>query len=268
MKTASAKQIESVLADRFGACFDRPAKHYTETLPTGVGEIDRLLNGFPRGGITEIHGAASAGRITLMLSALAFATSEKETCAVIDCSDTFDPSSAAKAGIDLDSLLWIRCRNNLEHAFKATDLLLQSGGFGLVALMLTDVPSRNVRRIISSWWFRFRRALENTSTALMVISPVPCIRSCAALVMELMNDRTVWSSAGPYSAKRDDSTAARQQLHLSLVRTSNDQGRTGAALLSHAHLFEKMCVRMNRQRPIAWTDHAVRFESLRQHFSS
>src|SRR2546429_9921996 len=97
MKTAVAKkEIESALANRFGAIFERHEKHPAEILPTGVPEIDALLNGFPRGAITEIHGAASSGGMSLLLSALAFATAKEETCALFDCSVPFDPSSAAK----------------------------------------------------------------------------------------------------------------------------------------------------------------------------
>jgi hypothetical protein len=46
--------------------------------------------------------------------------------------------------------LWLK----RDHAIKATDLC-QSGGFGLVALDLGDVPSQQSRRIQLSWWFRF-----------------------------------------------------------------------------------------------------------------
>jgi len=50
----------------------------------------------------------------------------------------FRAAAAAETGIDFDRLLWIRCAANIEHAFKATDLLLHAGGFGLVVLdMLT-----------------------------------------------------------------------------------------------------------------------------------
>ena len=92
-----------------------------------------------------------------MLSALAHATNHDEVCALVDTNNAFDPKSAAEAQINFERLLWIRCANNLEHAFKATDLLLQGGGFGLVVLDLGDVPAKNAKRIISSWWYRFRR---------------------------------------------------------------------------------------------------------------
>src|SRR2546429_4682902 len=184
MKTAVAKkEIESALANRFGAIFERREKHPAEILPTGVLEIDALLNGFPRGAITEIHGAASSGRTSLLLSALALAAAQEETCALIDCSDTFDPLSAAKARVNFDRLLWVRCNGNLERAFKATDLLLHSGGFGLVVLNLADVAAKFTRRIITSWWFRFRRAIEKTPTVVIVMTSRSFTRSRALLVL-------------------------------------------------------------------------------------
>src|SRR5216683_1725206 len=196
MTAALAKtEIESALAQRFGAAFQRREKRPVEILPTGVNEIDALVSGLPRGAITEIVGAVSSGRTSLLLSALAVATRQEETCALVDCNDTFDLWSAKTAQVDLDRVLWVRCNNRLERAFKATDLLLQSGGFGLVVLNLADVAAKCARRIISSWWFRFRRAIENTPTVLLVVTPVPCTRSCAALVLEVKNEGPVWPNS-------------------------------------------------------------------------
>jgi hypothetical protein len=87
--------------------------------------------------------------------------------------------------MDFNRLLWIRCAGNLEHAFKAADLLLHAGGFGLVILDLGDVAGKEARRIISSWWYRFRRTVEDRPTVLTVISEEACTRSCAALTLEL-----------------------------------------------------------------------------------
>jgi len=265
MKTAVAKkEIESALANRFGAIFERREKHPAEILPTGVLEIDALLNGFPRGAITEIHGAASSGRTSLLLSALAFATEQEETCALIDCSDTFDPASAAKARVDFGRLLWVRCNSNLERAFKTTDLLLHSGGFGLLALNLADVTPRYARRIMSSWWFRFRRALENTPTTLIVITPVPCIRSCAMLVLELMNKSLVWPSTVSLVLDNHDARVTMKKgSHLSLVGDSSRQAGTYASALTHARLLERIRVQLNRERPIEWTGRHAQFESVR-----
>src|SRR5467141_1092904 len=106
MKSAVAKkEIELALADRFGAVFQRRQKQPAEIVPTGVGEIDAHIDGFPRGSITEIHGTASSGRTSLLLSALAVATMQEETCALVDTSDTFDLSSAANASADSNKLV-------------------------------------------------------------------------------------------------------------------------------------------------------------------
>ena len=173
------------IADRFGDAFRLHEKTVVETLSTGIAEIDALTGGLPRGAIAEIFGPASSGRTSLMYSMLAHATTHEETCALIDTNDVFAPTVAIDAGIDFDRLLWVRCAGDLEHAFKATDLLLHAGGFGLVILDLGDVAGKEARRIISSWWYRFRRTVEDRPTVLAVISEEGCTRSCAALTLEL-----------------------------------------------------------------------------------
>ena len=97
MNAVAKTRIQSQIADRFGHVFEQREKRPLEILPTGVTEIDQVLGGFPRGAITEVHGTESCGRTSLLLSALAAATSSEETCALVDCSDTFDLTSAANA---------------------------------------------------------------------------------------------------------------------------------------------------------------------------
>jgi hypothetical protein len=186
MKAALSRvELESDMASRFGDAFKLHEKSVVETLSTGIDEIDALTGGLPRGSLSEIFGPASSGRTSLTYSMLAHATSREETCALVDTNDVFAPTAARAAGIDFDRLLWIRCAGNLEHAFKATDLLLHAGGFGLVILDLGDVAGKEARRIISSWWYRFRRTVEDQPTVLTVISEEACTRSCAALTLEL-----------------------------------------------------------------------------------
>lgn len=81
----------------------------------------------------------------------------------------------------------------LEQALKATDLLLQAGGFGLVILDLADIPVSAARRIPLTTWFRFRRTVENTSTAFVVVEEQPHAKSCASLVMEFSAKQASWS---------------------------------------------------------------------------
>ena len=81
----------------------------------------------------------------------------------------------------------------LEQALKTTDLLLQSGGFGMVVIDLSDVPEKFARRIPLTSWFRFRRAVENTSTVLLVLAQAPCARTCASLLLRLAEQSAVLS---------------------------------------------------------------------------
>jgi hypothetical protein len=73
----------------------------------------------------------------------------------------------------------------LEQVLHATDLLLESGGFGLIVLDLGDLPPQQARRIPLTTWFRFRRAVENTPTVLLAIEQQPIAGSCSSLQLQL-----------------------------------------------------------------------------------
>jgi hypothetical protein len=261
MNAVAKKEIESRVVDRLGHVFERHEKRPREILTSGIGEIDQVLGGFPRGVITEIHGAPSSGRTSLMLATLAGATANEEICALIDCSDTFDLLSAARAGVNFDHLLWVRCNNNLERAFKSTDLLLHGGGFGVIALSLADMPARILRRIISTWWFRFRRAIEDTPTVLLVMTPVACARSCAAMALELKHEGASWPATTAFvtpeekPAPRPDERAAK---HLSLV-IADEPDMHRSDLPSHAHFLKASTIRVNRERPVEWDSQMIQF---------
>jgi len=163
-----------------------------ELVPTGLAAVDALTGGLPRSCLTEISGPPSSGRTTLELALLASLTAQGEACALIDAEDAFDPASALAAGVALERLLWVRC-GGLEQALRAADLLLGAGGFGAVVLDLADVPARRARRVPLSYWFRFRRAVENTPTVLMLIDEEACAQSAASLVLHLRNEGVEWS---------------------------------------------------------------------------
>jgi len=171
---------------------DRPAP---EVIPTGVPEIDAATGGLPRGALTEIVGPASSGRTTLLHSILAHAAARDEVCALVDADDAFCPHDAAGAGAAIDRLLWVRCAHNAEHALKATDLLIQGGGFGLVILDLGDTPVAAARRISLTSWFRLRRAVEHTPTVFVALARQSNARTCASLVIECGRAKASWSGA-------------------------------------------------------------------------
>src|SRR6516164_3786054 len=105
-------QVESSLGERLSSTLLLREKAAPLTVSTGVAALDDLTGGLPRGALSEITGPASSGRTGVMLAALAGATHRDEACALVDASDSFDPASAAAAGVDLDRLLWLRCSDN------------------------------------------------------------------------------------------------------------------------------------------------------------
>jgi|SRR5581483_2724634 len=139
----------------------------------------------PRGSLTEICGPTSSGRTSMAIALMSEITAREESCALIDTDDAFDPTTAAHAGVRLDRLLWIRCGGDAERALKSADLIIQAGGFGLVVFDLGDTPLRQARRISLTSWFRLRRAVENTASAIVVIAQEPMAKTCASLVMEM-----------------------------------------------------------------------------------
>jgi hypothetical protein len=162
-------------------------------LSTGIPAMDRLTaGGIARGTLTEICGPVSSGRTSLLFSLVGQATRRGECCAWIDAAGTFDPHSAAEAGVDLDRILWVNCAGNAEHALKAVDLLTQGGGFAVVVLDMADTPERDVRRISLASWFRLRHAAERTGAALVVAELKINARSCSTVQIEMKRKRPVW----------------------------------------------------------------------------
>ena len=188
---ALRKEFESVLGGHLGW----QSKPAPELAPTGIAEVDSVTGGLPRGGLTEIFGPVSSGRTSLLFSILAQATAREEVCALVDAEDAFHPYSAAVAGVQLSRLLWVRCAQNAEQALKAADLLIQGGGFGVVAMDLGDTPVRMARRISLTSWFRLRRAVEHTPTVLVAVARQANARTCASLLLECGREREVWSGA-------------------------------------------------------------------------
>lgn len=158
---------------------------------TGVGTLDvRLRGGLPRGQLSEIVGASSSGRTTLVLQTVAAVTGRGELAALVDPCDRLDVESAAEAGSDLDRLLWIRGSvgppdGGLDRALKALNLVLQAGGFACVVLDLADVSPVVIKRIPFTTWLRVQRIIEGSDTACLLVASQPLARSAGGLTLAL-----------------------------------------------------------------------------------
>jgi hypothetical protein len=257
MRAALAKTtIETKLASRFGPeVFRLTTPAYTEIISTGIPEIDALAGGLPRGAITEIYGSESSGRTSFLLSVLAYATTHDEVCALVDTNDVLDPQSSTITGMNLDQLLWIRCAGHLEHSFKAVDLLLQGGGFGLVVLDLGDVRAKDSRRIIWSWWHRFKRVVENSPTALLVIAQDSCVRSCAALTLALTSKETSWSKI----RNLQENDWQSRLTSASRLETTTNLRKQNLGFMSHGNLLRCSSIEIQRVKPMNLAPCQVRF---------
>jgi hypothetical protein len=199
-------QIEQNLEARFPSALTPAPRTIRDVASTGIDAADDLLDGgLPVGAITEILGPASSGRTTFALSFVAQRTAEARICAWIDAQDALDPESAAANGVNLRQLLWVRCgdagtdiasRNRpqarpstrpwtrLDQALRATDLLLQAGGFAAIVLDLADIAPEHASRIPLATWFRYRQAADLTRCSLLVLGQRAYAQSSAALAIE------------------------------------------------------------------------------------
>ena len=214
--TALRNQIEHALENRFPAALSPAPRTIHEVAATGIVEADRLLEGgFPVGAISEVTGPESSGRTSIALAFVAQRTAEDRVCAWVDTNDAFDPESAAANGVNLRQLLWVRCIDpltrertgtserskagrsmagksmlatrpwtRLDQALRATDLLLQAGGFACIVLDMGDTAPEHGNRIPLATWFRFRQAADRTRCSLVVLGKAAYAQSSAAVVLE------------------------------------------------------------------------------------
>jgi len=199
-------------------------------LPMDVPLVDACLRGgLPRGQLSEFSGPGSCGRMTLLLQLMSAATQRGEIVALVDTCDRLDVASAAAAGVDLDRVLWIRGSGSgirdsgfgirgsgfetrdqrpgtgdwglataVDRALKALNLVLQAGGFSLVAIDLADVPPVRLRQIPFTTWPRVQRVIEGSDTACVLLTPEPLARSAGGLTLSLAG-RSTWAGVSDRS---------------------------------------------------------------------
>lgn len=195
---------------------------------TNVEALDACLRGgFPRGQLSEVAGPRSSGRTTLLLQVIAAATARGEVAAIIDTFDRLDVSSAIAAQVRLDRLLWVRgqaisktegamdvrwvpgedsggsrpaglLERTVDRALKALNLVLQAGGFGVVAIDLADVAASGLKRVPFTTWLRVQRAIEGSETACVLVVPEPLARSAGGLTLTLAGG-TTWAGTADRS---------------------------------------------------------------------
>jgi len=167
-----------------------------------------LINGLTRGTLVEASGTRTSGKSALCMHILAKATQNGEICAVVDFANSFHPDSAFASGVKLDRLLWIRCKCNPEYTMKTADLLLHAGGFGVVLLDLSEIQTKILNKIPISYWYRFQRAIQNTTTILLVCANTPQAKAASRESLECQVKSFSWLGDRPFDCLRGITTLA------------------------------------------------------------
>ena len=189
-----------------------------------------LEGGIPRGRISEIVGRRSCGKTSLAAAFISGATRRGEVAAVIDLANAFDPATMAEAGVELSRVLWIsvpsapspilswervtetlqvspqffqspddaavfpsRRRNPLNGAarsfLRAAEMVLEAGGFGLLVIDFGE----NGFSLSSSSALRLARMAERSATAVLMLATRPLCGTFAALSLDLIPTRAIFS---------------------------------------------------------------------------
>jgi recombination protein RecA len=117
---------------RLGEAADRLA---TEVIPTGSLALDVALGagGIPRGRVTEIFGAESAGKSTLAIHIMAETQKLGGLAAYIDVEHAMDPAYAGACGLNVEDLL-IAQPDSAEQALDITEQLVRSGAIDSIII--------------------------------------------------------------------------------------------------------------------------------------
>lgn len=75
--------------------------------------------------------------------------------------------------------------SRIEQALRATDLLLQGGGFSAVVLDMGGLAPEFVSRVPLATWFRYRAAAERTQSSILLLTQYGCAKSSSELLLRL-----------------------------------------------------------------------------------
>ena len=165
-----------------------------EVLATTLAPFDALLGGgLPRGKVVELTGRRTAGRYSIVMSALAASTSLGEAAALIDLGDHFDPQIGEATGIDLRRMLWIR-PHTLKQAVMSVEMIA-AAGFQLVILDAGSHPIRG-RRVPEAAWVRLARTAEAHGTVMMIATPYALTGTASEAHIAARHARPKWIGGG------------------------------------------------------------------------
>lgn len=190
--------------------FPRATHGRAAPLATGLPGIDDLTGGLPRPALTElVCSAPSCGSQLLLGQLLAVTRAETARVALVDAGDDFDPGSWPASL--LEHLVWVRA-GHATGALAAADLLARDANFALLLLDLRHASLTSLRRIPATSWYRLQRALEPTTLAALVLTPLPLVPSAQLrLGLNSTHSLDALSEERPALASRLTATLLRQR---------------------------------------------------------
>lgn len=164
-------------------------------IPTGFPALDAaLFGGFPRGIVATLEGPPSSGRSALAARLLATATVEGIAALVQgEEAGVLYPPALEAAGVVLDRLLVVQAAGATAVA-RATDIILRSGAFGIVA-----IPAVALRAVA---WTRLVGLAHRTNALVVALGTEASseLRYFASLRVRLNLSRVRWSGgSGPFA---------------------------------------------------------------------
>lgn len=99
----------------------------------------------------------------------------------------------------------------MEQAMRATDLLLQTGGFAVVVLDMASLAPESALRVPLATWFRYRAAAERTQASVILLSQSACAKSSADLVLRMEKAAGVGNESTVFTGLECNMEVARER---------------------------------------------------------
>jgi hypothetical protein len=127
----------------------------------------------------------------------------------------------------------------LEQALRTTDLLLHSGGWGVVVLDFGNVSWVDVRRIPLSTWFRFQRIVEGTPAILVLLGEEPCAKNCASLALRCRRRSDEWRGAASLEMRSGMDTLRGFEVEAEVARSRARLGHAESIRWQARHVLSR-----------------------------
>ncbi len=101
--------------------------------------------------------------------------------------------------------------SRLDQALRATDLLVQAGGFAAIVLDMGSVAPEFALRVPLATWFRYRAAAERTQASMILLTQQACTKSSAALVLHCLPGSVAFDSATVFTGVEFSVEIARER---------------------------------------------------------